>query len=192
MENLNRIVEKLLAESQQRAAKILAEARGTAAQIIAEAEEKARKECPGILERYKKQAQDYVVREKLHGKMEAQRALLAVKQELVDQVLNKIYERFIHLKEQEWIDVLKLLLEHWVDQPEGIKPTIIAPASLEARVRAFVGTNYPVVAGEQEHGFIFSFPNYDQNYELERLFTYQREHLEELAAKYLFSGDDNG
>jgi len=192
MENSNQIMEMLLAESRQRAEEIIAEARRSAAQIITAAEEKAREECPGILEKYKKQAQDYVNREKLHSKMELQRSLLAVKQELVDKVIAQVHYQFINQGDKEWIELLQFLLEKCVDQTKTVKPTIVVPGSLEAQVKEVIGTAYPVVAGKQAYGFIFSFPDYDLNYESERLFTYQRETLEQMAARYLFSGDDNG
>lgn len=184
--NMNAIVQMLLDDAQRQAEQLREDARQQAERILAQEDEKARKECAAILEQYKRQAVEHEKREQLRLKMDQRRMLLSAKQQLIDQTVSQVYDRLIAQTDDQWVCLLSDLLQRG-DGAE--KPQIIVPAALQAAVQAAVGPQYAVTVGEMRHGFILSYSQYDLNYGIDRLFSYQKEGFEQQAAQYLF-GDD--
>lgn len=184
--NMIAIVQMLLDDAQRQAEQLREDARQQAERILAQEDEKARKECAAILEQYKRQAVEHEKREQLRLKMDQRRMLLSAKQQLIDQTVSQVYDRLIAQTDDQWVCLLSDLLK----RSEGAeKPKIIVPAALQAAVQAEVGQEYTVLVGEMRHGFILSYSQYDLNYGIDRLFSYQKEGFEQQAAQYLF-GDD--
>lgn len=187
MNDMNAIVKVLLEGSRGKAERIQAEARAEAAELVTASLETAQGECAQIRCEYEEQALEAQRRSRLNEKMEMRRMLLSAKQALVDEAVDRIRERFMAQSPEEWVTLLTAQLAR-ADTAVG-KPEIIVPRALAGAVQTAVGPEYTVTAGRMSHGFIFSFPEYDLNYEAERLFMYQKEALEREAARCLFEDD---
>lgn len=187
--NIQELTQMLINRAQQQAEQILADARHEAQRITADAEQKSKAECEAIRVDYQRQAAEYERREQIRLKMDQRRMLLSAKQQLIDQTVQQVYERLVGQTAEQWVELLGMVLARNPQDKGAQKPQIIVPAGLLAAVQAAVGTQYPVSVGQMQHGFIISYEQFDLNYEVDRLFSYQKEGFERQAAQYLF-GDD--
>lgn len=189
MSNINAMMQTLLGEQQAKADAILAQAHAQAQEVLEKATRESEAEHQRILAQYQARANDAQSHNELHEKMQRSRAMLSVREELVDEVLKKVHDRFINQQSGEWLKLLQLRLAEAEDE-QGMPSAIIVSEELCESVSAALGQLYTVKAGNVSKGFIFSYPLYDINFDLERIFTSQQDELQQLAAKYLFDGDD--
>lgn len=187
-DNLKEITTYLMDESRSKATLIKQDANQKATEIVNAMVEKAKKEQGNVIKAYNKKAAEISEIANLKNNMDKHRILLSTKQELVDQTIHLVRERFENQSVHEWIKCMQMLIEEGKKETEEL-PTILVPIDyFEETKKAFDG-EYNVEVRKIQSGFILSYSKFDLNYEVEHFFNYQKEELEVAAFELLFSSE---
>ena len=190
---VNQIREEANASADSKKAVAAAEADRIKAAAEAEAEEKAAEiaqksaaDCAGYQERVKSSAD-----------LKRRTALLAAKQELISETIQKAYETFCNKDDAEYFEILKKMVEKFAAPQKG-------EISLNAQDLAKLPTGFETEVNEiakkkggalilaktpanVEKGFILSYGGIEENCSFKAMFDAKKDDCQDLVQKILFS-----
>lgn len=197
MAGLEKIESRIMDEANETARRTTDEAREEAAKIVSAAKEEAAKLSAGILERSK--AEIAGCREKNASSIDLQKRnrLLAAKQELIGEFLQKAYDTLDGMDDAAYFDFLLKLLAQYAQPKEGRicfneRDLARLPKGYELKVseaaRAKGGAL--TVAKESiriDNGFVLDYNGIEENCTFRALFEEKRDMLSDTISGLLFA-----
>ena len=198
MSGADRLREKIIAEAKREAKAILANARQRAENILSEARQEADAQKQKMLQAAKQQAEDRRQRNLTIAELDARKALLAAKEEMIEETFNQAISRLNNLKEREYEDLLyNMLLAATETGDEEViaaeadrgrfQKTLLARVNKELKARGKKGElTLSAETRELSGGFILRSGNVETNCSFAALLRMQRDRLEPVVAEMLF------
>jgi V/A-type H+-transporting ATPase subunit E len=199
MNGAEKLVDRILKEGRQRADEITSNGQKKADEIIENAKQEAQKKVEAIEQKAREDAQEIKRRVRAVAEMEMRKDILAVKQQLMDQVFDQAMEQLKNLSTEEYQNILLNLFIKTVDT--GREQVIIASGDHERVNQQFIdrvnqtlkeqGKNGNLtLSGESRDikgGFILKSGGVEINNSFEAILRMEREDLEPKVAEILFS-----
>lgn len=199
MNGAEKLVDRILKEGRQRADEIINRARQRADEIIEEAEQTAQKKAEVIEQKAREDAEEIKRRIRAVAQMDMRKDILAVKQQFIDQVFDRVMEQLINLSTEEYQNILLELFVKTVDT--GREQVIIASGDQDRINEQFIDrvnqalkeqgkTGNLTLSGETRDikgGFILKSGGVEINNSFETILRMEREELEPEVAEILFS-----
>ena len=196
MSGLEKMKARILEEAQQSAQEIIAKAEAKADAAVKAAKEEAEAESRRISEKAQRNAADYAKRVESSVDMQKKQARLAVKQEVIGQVLNKAYETVMNLGVNEYFDMLEKLLENYVLAEAG--EICFSKKDLERMPEGFSGKIKTIAAKKGgsltlsdeardiDGGFLLIYGGIEENCTIRTVFDSKNEELSDKVNRLLF------
>lgn len=199
MDGAEKLVDRILKEGRQRADEITSNGQKKADEIIENAKQSAQKRVEAIDQKAREDAQEIKRRVRAVAEMEMRKDILAVKQQLIDQVFDQVMEQLKNLSTEEYQNILLNLFIKTVDT--GREQVIIASGDQERVNQQFIDrvnqtlieqgkTGNLTLSGESRDikgGFILKSGGVEINNSFEAILRMEREELEPKVAEILFS-----
>jgi V/A-type H+-transporting ATPase subunit E len=199
MNGAEKLVDRILKEGRQRADEITSNGQKKADEIIENAKQEAQKKVEAIEQKAREDAQEIKRRVRAVAEMEMRKDILAVKQQLMDQVFDQAMEQLKNLSTEEYQNMLLNLFIKTVDT--GQEQVIIASGDHERVNQQFIDrvnqtlkeqskTGNLTLSGESRDikgGFILKSGGVEINNSFEAILRMEREDLEPKVAEILFS-----
>lgn len=196
MAGLEKIKSQILDEAKANADTRIREAEAKAAEILAEAEAEARKQAGDISRKSEADVAGY--KERIQSAIDLKRrtGILAAKQEVIAEVLDKAYATLLGLESGEYFDLLLKILEKYALPQEGTICFSAAdlkkmPADFPAKVTAAAeGKGGKLVISKEgidiENGFVLIYGGIEENCTLKALFDAKKDDLSDKIHQLLF------
>lgn len=196
MSGLEKMKARILEEAEQSAQEIIAKAEAKADAAVKAAKEEAEAESRRISEKAQRNATDYAKRAESSVDMQKKQARLAVKQEVIGQVLNKAYETVMNLGVNEYFDMLEKLLENYVLAEDG--EICFSKKDLERMPEQFSGKIKMIAAKKGgsltlseeardiDGGFLLIYGGIEENCTIKAVFDSKKEELSDKVNRLLF------
>lgn len=180
------IIDKIIADAEETVKKIMADAKDEADAIIKEAEDKAARE---------KAKSDRVVaeeKEKLYAKqisgaeMQAKKAVLAQKQQILEEVIVEAEKRLISLADDKYTEVIGKMLDN-IDKKLGTE--VIVSEKDKSRLENIIKEKGFVLSdrtADINGGLIIRNGDIEYNYSFGSIISIEKEEIQQIAAKILF------
>lgn len=198
MTGLEKIIGQIKSESDAAAAETIAKARAEADQILAEAREQAEAECVKIAQASKAEVADCLSRAGSAADLRKRKTILAEKQRLIGEVIEKAKQSLGTLPDSEYFDVIVKMAERFALPQDGqilfsAKDLPRLPqgfeATLNAAIQAKQGGNL-VVSKETRNidgGFVLVYGGVEENCSFTALFDSAHEFLQDKVQELLFT-----
>ena len=198
MEGIARIKEKILEEAREEKQKIIDSAKAQARDIKAKQEQEANQIRKEMLERAKKEADDKKRRILSMAQLENRKAILRIKQQIIDEVFLKAKANFQQMPDEDYKDLIgKMLVKSVI---KGDEEVIISEKDRNRISQEFLDTineylqsqgrkgNLKIgkTPGQMIGGFILKSEKLEVNNTFDSLINREREELETEIAKILF------
>lgn len=196
MAGLDTITARILEEARQRAETVLGEARAEAEQLRARSRTQTEKECREKKERGDARVQELLERGRSAAELEKRRRILAYKQQLLHEVMEEAYSLLLRLEQEEYFRLVEKMAVKAAEPGEGVlyfsgKDLERMPRDYEKRLNAALGDGASVrisrEARDIEGGFILAYGGIEENRTFRALFEADREAMQDLASRILFS-----
>ncbi len=113
----------------------------------------------------------------------------ALKETLVNQVIESVKVYFDTLSDTEYFHLLEQILDRYQDTQE--RPRLIVCERYYEYTLERLGQAYQVLASSKlESGFIFSYRTYDVNFQVDQIFAYYHEEFSRKVAQMMFEDSD--
>lgn len=198
MNGIEKITQRIEADTQQEVNAILEKARTEAAGILADYEEKAQAEYDRALSKGKTDAAYHVERMAGVAELEGRKRKLAAKQEMLDKAFDTALQKLLGLPEQQYTDLLvklavsgtstgkEALIFSVKDRPRYGKQVVIAANSqLEAMGRT-AGLTLSEESRDFEGGLYIQDGNIENNCTFSTIVRMLRQQMGSEVAKLLF------
>lgn len=197
MTGLEKMKSQILDEAKAAAESKMQEAKASADAILAKAKEEAKKSEISIAQKSEAAVVNYKERVASSNDLQRRTKILAAKQEVIAEILDKAYESLKTMKDEEYYDMLLKMLDKYAQPqageiffssadlkrlPEGFK------ADIEKCAKAKGGSL--TVSGEGrniENGFVLAYGGVEENCTLKAMFEAKRDDLSDKVQKILFS-----
>lgn len=196
MSGLDKMKARILEEAQCTAQEIVAKATADAGALVKNAEESAEKEAERILERAKRNAEDYAVRIDSSTDLKRKQSVLAAKQEAIGSVLDKAYDAVMNLDDEKYFEMLGKLLEKHVLAEDGVicfseKDLKRMPDSFREKINSIARSKGGTLelSGKPEKmdgGFLLVYGGIEENCTISAVFASRREELSDQVNRLLF------
>jgi len=197
MSGLDKIVEQILSEARETAQKIIAEANTEAAQIAEAARAAGEKELARLMDEASRNAESVQKLADSAAEMNAKRALLAAKQQMIGSVIEEAEAALAALPDDEYFAMLLRLAKKNALPQEGKmflsqKDFDRLPAGFEDRLNGELAAQGAVLHISKhtrplDGGFLLVYGGIEENCSLSALFDAQREVLQDQVHKILFA-----
>lgn len=197
MRGLDQMMQRIEENAKQQASEITAKAKADAAQIAAEAQAEREAKSAGIAERSAREVALY--RSRVTSSLEQQRrtALLAAKQAIIAETMEKSYAAVLALPEPEYFAFLKKVLETYA-LPEcgeicfSRRDLDRMPAGYLEELQAIAAAKGGSLTLSQEQrsldgGFVLIYGGIEENCTIRALFDARREALQDQIHGLLFA-----
>lgn len=197
MTGLEKMKSQILEEAKKTADQKIADAKAKASEITSQAEAEADKISEAITQKSDTQIAGY--RERVLSSTDLQRRtrILAAKQEVIAQVLEKAYQSLTTMQEDEYFAMLLKMLDKYVLPEEGIiffsaEDLGRMPAGFEAEVTAAAEKKGGklVISKEGrkiENGFVLAYGGIEENCTLRAMFEAKKDELSDQVHRILFA-----
>lgn len=197
MTGLEKMKSQILDEAKAAAESKTAEAKAKASEMISQAEAEAEKIKEGIAQKSELQVSNY--KDRVVSSMDLQRRtkILAAKQEVIADVLNKAYESLANMKEDEYFAMLLKMLDKYVLPEDG--EIFFSSADL-GRMSAGFEAEITKAAKEKggslviskegrkiENGFVLAYGGIEENCTLQAMFDEKKDELSDKVHHILFA-----
>ena len=180
------IIDKIIADADETVKKIMADAKEAADAIIKEAEDKAAKEMP------KSDRVGAEEKEKLYAKqissaeMQAKKAVLAQKQQILEEVIEEAEKRLVNLPDAQYVEVIGKMLDN-MDKSLGTE--VIVSEKDRTRLGDVIKEKGFVISDKTADingGLIIRNGDIEYNYSFGSIISIEKEEIQQIAAKILF------
>lgn len=200
MTGLEKILEEIEKEADQKVESILAEAKKESDAMILEVEQETQQVCDAIEQR---SAVDVAAaKEKMQSAIALQERkwILQVRQEQIQQLIGQAKETLLQLQTEQYFAVIIQMLEKYLPQEEHQTGSILFSERDRKRLtpeweekimqvirRKKSAFTIATQARQMDGGFILSYGEIEENCSFEALFFAERERLQDLVRGVLFS-----
>lgn len=196
MSGLDKIKSQILEEAENTAQKRLADASAQAQEITAAAENEMRAEQEKMQQKSDDAVKKYAERIASSCDMQRKKAVLAAKQEVISEVLEKAFEKVIHLPEEEYFVLIEKMLQKYAQPAEGEIIFSAAdrkrmPDGFDKKIQKIAETKGGALGvsdetRETEGGFILVYGGIEENCTIRSMFAAKRDELSDGVQKLLF------
>ena len=196
MSGLEKMKGRILDEAKALAESKIADARSQAAEILETAKAEAEKTAAGISRKSDMDAANYKERIASSIDLQERTKLLAAKQEIIAEVLDKSYKKMKTMETEEYFAALLRMLRKYILPQKG--QIYFSAADLErmpssfqkeiAQIAQAQGGSL-VVSGEREDiesGFVLAYGGIEENCTLKAMFDAKRDELSDQIYQLLF------
>lgn len=197
MTGLEKIKSQILEEAKAEADDKIAKAKEKATEIISQAEAEAAKIAEAIAHKSDVQVANYKDRVVSSGDLQRRTKILAAKQEVIAEVLDKAYLSLTTMKESEYFAMLLKMLDKYA-QPENGE-IFFSQTDLE-RMSAEFEAEVVKTAGDKggslviskegrkiENGFVLAYGGIEENCTLQAMFDAKKDELSDIVQRILFA-----
>lgn len=180
------IIDKIIAEAEEAAKATLARGQKEADAILKAGREKADKELDVFDRNAQAEAEKAASKEISGAEMQAKKAILEAKQNILAEVIAEAEKRLLSLEDAAYAKVIGGMLER-LDKSLGTE--IIVSAKDASRLAAVVAEKGFVLSektADISGGFIVKNGDIEYNYSFESIITVEKEEIQQIAAKILF------
>lgn len=197
MTGLEKMKSQILDEARTAAESKLSAARAEANKILAEAKAEAEKCTESISQKSERAIASYKERVTSSNDLQRRTKLLAAKQEMITEVLDKAYSQIESMEKNEYFDMLIKMLEKYAEPQEG--EIFFSPADLAGLPEGFAGRIEETakkkggslkVSKEGRNianGFILAYGGVEENCTLRAMFEAKKDELSDKVYRILFS-----
>lgn len=179
----NKIIDKILSDSRERAEKIIADAEAKSKSILDSARIEAEAYSSTTLKKLDEEREAIISRRETVANLEARKIELGAKQRVIDEVFNRALKRLVELPEKEYQDLIVGMLEHAEDGDivtvkkscKSMLPKVFFTSYSKLKG---IKLGYNTQGGSFEGGMVLSNGKVDKN------FTFEAE-LDELKSEIL-------
>lgn len=196
MTGLDKIVHQILKEAEDTAKKHVEEAQEEAQHILTVAKEKAEEMRENLLKDSEIEVANYKERRTSAIDLQRRTAILQAKQEVIEDVLQKAYNRFCSVNDTQYFENLEKMLDKFVLDKEGeiyfsSKDLARMPKGFVEKVDGIAkakGGSLEVAkeTKEMDGGFILVYGGIEENCSFKALFDANRAKLQDQVYKVLF------
>ena len=196
MTGLDKIVSQILEEANNSASAKLEKARAEAEEIMNTARAEAEKEAEEILQKAKTDMENYAERTKSAADLRRRTAILAAKQEMISQVLDKAYQKFCSMDEETYFATLLDILKKFVMEDDGViffseEDRAKLPDDYEEKIEAIAAEKGGTLTVSQENrnierGFVLAYGGIEENCSFRALFDSRKDELQDKVQAVLF------
>lgn len=197
MTGLEKMKSQILEEAKTAAEKKLADARAEAEEIIAGAREEAQKSVAGISRKSEAAVTNYKERVISSNDLKRRTKILAAKQEVIADVLDKAYRSLESMDQEAYFDMLVRMAGKYAQPQDG--EMILSPQDRErlpedfaarvAEAGALKGGSLKVSEGSRniENGFVLVYGGIEENCTLRAMFDEKKDELSDKVYRILFA-----
>lgn len=185
MNNENKIIDKIIADANQKAEEILAQARLEADEKLKAYEIQAKKETDISMETAQSEAVKAKAKEISSADMTAKKRILSAKQNLIEKAIEQAKEKLLNEKnnEQTILDMLKnIKMDSSMEIIMSLKDVIRFKSAIDK-----AGYKLSEQTRDITGGFILKSGDIEYNYSFESIIAVEKEDLEQLAAQILLN-----
>lgn len=196
MTGLEKMKSQILDEAKANADSKVTEAKKQAEELIAQAKEQAAKAVDVISQKSEKQVANHKERIASSVDLQKRTKVLAAKQEVIAETLNKAYGTLTTMDSEKYFDMLIKLLEKYVLPQEG--EIYFSSADLSRMPNGYEGKIQNVAVGKGgklvlskesrniANGFILAYGGIEENCTLKAMFDSKRDELSDKVHRILF------
>jgi V/A-type H+-transporting ATPase subunit E len=199
MTGSEKLKEKILSEAGGEAEQLLSAAKQRAAQAVTRGEQQAESKRKALLEQARLQAEERRRRARTIAGLEARKAILAAKEEMIEETFSKALIRLQRLPAKDYQEIILPML--LVAAQSGNEEVIISPDDSERFTPEFLAKVNKELAGQGKQGnlklaaetrrlqggFVLRAGELEINSSFDALLRMQREQLEPEVAAALFA-----
>ncbi len=196
MSGLDKMKARILEDANSTAQQITSKANAEAGAAVQAAKESAEAEAAKILERAKRDAAEYAERVDSSMDMRRKQAILAAKQEVISDVLNKAYEAVMNLDDEKYFEMLEKLLEKHALPESGeicfsAKDLERMPEGFREKIERIAGSKGGDLKvsdkpEKMDGGFLLVYGGIEENCTISAVFASRREELSDQVNRLLF------
>ncbi len=196
MTGLDKMISQIEEEAKKEAEGCLEAAEKKAESLMAEEMENARLKGEAYVNKAAEEAARYLERTQALAERKHRITLLQAKQDVIDGVLKKAYERLDHLDEKEYFAFISRLLRQYVQPLEGEilfskRDRERLPAGFEEKITEIAEEKGGTLKlgnkdGDIENGFILVYGGIEENCTFRALFDSRKEILKDTVRRILF------
>lgn len=196
MTGLDKIIEKISADSEQNCRSIIEEANARAAQIVAEAKKNAAEQADRIIEKARLEADRKNAAAKSSAETVTRTRYLETRNAIINDILSAAYEEIIRLDDKAYFDLLFRLCVKNVETGECMMYLSQAdldrlPQDFESRINGEVYEKAAVQISKTprdiENGFVLDYGDFEVNCVLKSVFDESMDRLKDMLCASLFS-----
>ena len=197
MTGLEKMKSQILDEARAAAESKISAAQAEADKILAEAQAEAENCKSSIFQKSERAIASYKERVASSNDLQRRTKLLAAKQEMIAQVLDKAYVSLESMGRREYFDMLLKMLEKYAQPQDG--EIFFSPADLAKLPEGFADRIEETAKGRGgslkiskegrniENGFILAYGGIEENCTLRAMFDAKRDELSDKVHRILFS-----
>ncbi|MCM1363645.1 MAG: V-type ATP synthase subunit E [Faecalibacterium sp.] len=195
MTGIEKIVDKIAAESAENCASIIENATKQAESIIADARNNARKQAAEIVEKAQKEADRCNMVAKSSAETITRTRYLEVRNAIVNDIVAAAYEEIEKMSVEEYFDLLFKLCVKYVETGECVmylsqKDVERMPNDFEARINGEVYEKAAVQVSKTprdiESGFVLDYGDFEINCVLKNIFDESMDNIKDILCAQLF------
>jgi len=190
MTGLEKIKSQILDEAKAAADSKIAEAKAKADEIVAQAEADAKKISETIAHKSELDTVNYKERTASSIDLQRRTKLLAAKQEMIQNVLDKAYQSLESMNEEEYFGVLlKLLARYALPQDGDLQRMSDDFKNAVENTARDKGGSLKISAEERkiENGFVLAYGGIEENCTLQAMFDEKKDELSDKVYHILFA-----
>ena len=197
MTGLEKMKSQILDEARAAAESKISAAQAEADKILAEAQAEAENCKSSIFQKSERAIASYKERVASSNDLQRRTKLLAAKQEMIAQVLDKAYVSLESMGRREYFDMLLKMLEKYAQPQDG--EIFFSPADLAKLPEGFADRIEETAKGRGgslkiskegrniENGFILAYGGIEENCTLRAMFDAKKDELSDKVHRILFS-----
>lgn len=196
MRGIEKIVDQILEEANEKKTAIENDAKKQADEIEAKAKEEAKKIEEEINKVSETKVKNYENLAILAAEQKRRRAILETKQDLIGEVLEKSYKTLMELEDEKYFKLINKMIEKYVLDKEGEilfdkRDLARLPKDYQETVEKIAkekGGNLTILqeAGKFEGGFILIYGGIEENCTFKALMESEKEKLQDIVYEKLF------
>lgn len=197
MAGIDNITGQILDEARDHAAKIQRDAQEEAALLKDQADKNLQALQVSAEEKSRREVDNYMSRVRSSEDIMKKKSMLFAKQEMVDEVLSKAYDRLEGQESAPYFEMIKSILKKSVRSGSGemifsARDLQRLPSGFEEEAIRIAKEKGGMITirktpGKIESGFILSYGGIEENCSLRAIFDADRDHLQDISCKALFS-----
>lgn len=196
MTGLEKMISQIVDEATESANGMISQAQAEAAKIAETAAADARKHKEEISRKSEADVATYLERMKSSADLQRRTAILKAKQEVITEVLDKAYGSLQKLDEKAYYDMLRRMLEKYVQPGQG--EIYFSEADLKGMSKDFQEEIQAIAkkkggvlklakeSRQIENGFILVYGGVEENCTFRALFNTQRDRLQDIIHQKVF------
>lgn len=194
MTGLEKILEEIKVESKATTDEILAQANAEAQQIISASEQEAKVLSEDILKKANAKAEDIILRGDSSANLEMQKAMLAAKQQVINEMLQNTLDYIKNLSEEKYFAlILKLIEKNSQETPGEIAFSQVdmqrLPENFIDKINTCSKAELTLCQNPAniKSGFVLIYGGIEENCSFEAMFRSKHEDLTDKISAMLFS-----